>query len=511
MSLWLSSSNVSTTAFTCTSTQTILVAVIISLLLRYAWDQVRKGRNLPPGPVGWPLLANLSVLRRSAHASLAELSQRYGDVTSLYIGRRLVVVLSSYAVIREAFVKQGDVFAGRPQLFIDDLSDEHKGIITTDGRQWKQLRKFALVALRQVGMGKPKMERLIADEVSGLLGMFRDTGGRAFDPRRAVVTSVANVVCRMLFGVRYEHDDADFAALLHDLDATFELARNASVLNFAPLLRFVPGGAARRDYVAIDAGVQRLKAFIDAHVGAHEATYDPGHARDITDLFLAEMKKADADAEVYNVEQLKIFLLNLFVGGTMTTFLTIRCSLRFLSEHKSIQKKVQAELEEVIGSGRLPRFQDRKNLPYTEATIMEVQRFGPVVPLGIVHCNTEHTSLRGYEIPKHAVVFANIWSLHMSKEFWGDPETFRPERFFDGTGSLMRPDNLLPFSIGRRVCPGEALAKMELVLFITSILQHFTLTLEAEEELPRDAARGKAWNKKPIAPAAYYITARVRC
>lgn len=82
---------------------------------------------------------------------------------------------------------------------------------------------------------------------------------------------------------------------------------------------------------------------------------------------------------------------------------------------------------------------------------MEVQRCGPVVPLGIVHCTTEATSLYGYDIPAQSIVLPNIWALHMNKEYWGDPDAFRPERFFDERGSLQRPGNLLPFSIGEYV------------------------------------------------------------
>lgn len=480
--------------------ETVILAVVVFLLLKYALE---RPKGLPPGPFGWPLVHNLSMLWRTPHVAFTELAENHGRVYSLRIGRKLVVVLNEIDVIREAFVKQGDIFAGRPELFIDLLSDEGRGVITTDGPRWQQLRKFALVSLRDFGMGKPKMEQIIMDEMPYLLSAFR-TADQPFNPHAFLLTSVANIVCSVLFSKRYDYADMSFQILLQKLDMTFEYARNASPLNFAPMIRFFLPGA-KTEYETIRDGISSLHSFLLEQIKERQQTFDPDHIRDITDKFLKEIharRNAD-DASVFTIEELKIFLLNLFVGGTMTTFLTLRWALLYISANQSVQRQIQAEIDNVTACARLPQFKDHSQLSFTEATINEVQRCGAVVPLGIVHSNLEDTNLCGYHIPKRSIIFPNIWALHMDKKFWKDPHTFRPQRFLDLNNKVRKVKNFLPFSLGRRACPGEALAKMELILFITCLLQEFNLHCETTEAV----ISGK---RQPIAPPMYKLTATTR-
>ena len=118
-------------------------------------------------------------------------------------------------------------------------------------------------------------------------------------------------------------------------------------------------------------------------------------------------------------------------------------------------------------------------LPLLEAAIMETMRFGTLAPLGMVHRTVEDTSFQGYHIPANTIVMSNIAAVHMSKELWGDPENFRPQRFLSSCGTkTVNFKYFLPFSHGRRKCVGEALARNELFLFSTIILQQFSVQLE---------------------------------
>jgi len=159
---------------------------------------------------------------------------------------------------------------------------------------------------------------------------------------------------------------------------------------------------------------------------------------------------------------------------------------------------VQKEIDEVIGLERDPSLTDKKSLPYTEATIMEIHRMASIVPFSLAHGNTEETYVCEHRIPKGSYVLGNLWAVHHDKDIWGDPEEFRPERFLNEEGCVKKSEHLMPFSIGKRNCIGESLAQMEVFLYITSILQHFNITLAPGETLPTEIEFGITMRPRPF-------------
>ncbi|XP_042146115.1 cytochrome P450 2U1 [Ixodes scapularis] len=142
----------------------------------------------------------------------------------------------------------------------------------------------------------------------------------------------------------------------------------------------------------------------------------------------------------------------------------------FLILKPHVQAKIQQEIDRVVGRERQPMWEDRYQMPFTMATIWEMQRWR----------TDKDVELAGYVIPKGTIMMANIWAVNMNADLWDDPETFRPERFIEQGGSKLRPklDYFIPFSVGKRMCPGEALAPVEIFLFTTGILQKFTVLPE---------------------------------
>ncbi|OWA52865.1 putative Cytochrome P450 2U1 [Hypsibius exemplaris] len=96
--------------------------------------------------------------------------------------------------------------------------------------------------------------------------------------------------------------------------------------------------------------------------------------------------------------------------------------------------------------------------------IFEIQRCGNSAPLGVAHQSREDIQLEGYTIPKDTLIISNLFSIHRDSRYWKNPEKFDPTRFLDADRKLIRPEGFIPFSIGKRVCLGEALARMELFL-----------------------------------------------
>ena len=100
---------------------------------------------------------------------------------------------------------------------------------------------------------------------------------------------------------------------------------------------------------------------------------------------------------------------SMYLGGSDTTVAAIMTFFLAMAVFPDIQKKAQEELDRVIGRGRLPLTSDKDSLPYIEAVVKEAHRWHPIAPMALPHCSTEEDSIRGYRIPKGAIILANNW------------------------------------------------------------------------------------------------------
>jgi len=148
-------------------------------------------------------------------------------------------------------------------------------------------------------------------------------------------------------------------------------------------------------------------------------------------------------------------------------------------------KKVQTEMDTVVGSDRLPNVQDMAQLTYTKATIYEIMRRSSVVPMGTTHSTVRNVEFEGFTIPKNAHVIPLLHAVHMNPEHWDQPEEFRPERFLNEDHScIVKPEHFLPFGIGQRMCLGDQLAEKEFFMFFASLLHCFELRNPEGQPLP---------------------------
>nr|XP_028681740.1 cytochrome P450 2E1-like [Macaca mulatta] len=140
-----------------------------------------------------------------------------------------------------------------------------------------------------------------------------------------------------------------------------------------------------------------------------------------------------------------------------------------------LAEKLHEEIDRVIGPSRIPAIKDRQEMPYMDAVVHEIQRFITLVPSNLPHEATRDTIFRGYIIPKGTVIVPTLDSVLYDNQEFPDPEKFKPEHFLDESGKFKYSDYFKPFSAGKRVCAGEGLARMELFLLLSAILQHFNL------------------------------------
>ena len=159
--------------------------------------------------------------------------------------------------------------------------------------------------------------------------------------------------------------------------------------------------------------------------------------------------------------------------GTETPSVVIIWLIFYAIKYPDVQARLHSQLDEVIGNtNRLPQLSDKPNLPFMDAFIAEVQRIVSDTPLAVPHSTTRDTSLAGFLIPRDTTVFINLWAIHHDSDRWQDPFCFRPERFLDEQGQL-RLEGIMPFSSGKRSCPGESFGKKAVFLYAARLLYRF--------------------------------------
>ncbi|KAM9033447.1 cytochrome P450 2B4-like [Sarcophilus harrisii] len=454
----------------------LLLTALLGLLVLLARGPPasRRGR-LPPGPRPLLLLGNvLQMDRRGLLKSFLALRDKYGDVFTVYLGCRPVVVLCGPEAVKEALVKKAEEFSGRGPIAMVDSVFQGQGITFANDHTWKTLRQFSLATLWDFGMGKRSIEERTQEEAQCLVEELQKSQGALLDPTFLFHSIAANIICFIMFGERFSYHDDLFHELLSKFNDMFALASSAwgqLFELFSGFLKFFPG-----PHRCAHNNLTFISAFIADSVEKHKESLDPSTPRDFIDVYLLHMEKEKGDPKSeFHYKNLIITVLSLFFGGTETTSTTLRYGCLLLLKYPWVAKKVQEEIDQVIGKNRSPELKDRAQMPYTDAVIHEIQRFSDLLPMSIPHCVTQDTSFRGYLIPKGTEVYPLLSTVLHDPKYFEKPYDFDPNHFLDAQGSLKKSEAFIPFSSGKRVCLGEGIARMELFLFLTTILQNFSL------------------------------------
>ncbi|XP_072484540.1 cytochrome P450 2C23-like [Notamacropus eugenii] len=466
-----------------TVTTLTLVVCVSFLVILSLWRKDYKARKLPPGPVPLPIIGNMLQLdMKDPSVSLCKLSEKYGPVFTVYLGSQPVVMIHGYKALKEALVDQGEIFGDRGKLPIfDDIYKGH-GIVFSHGEKWKEIRRFSLMTLRNFGMGKRNIEERVQEEAQFLLEELRKTKSQPFDPTFILGCAPCNVISSILFHQRFNYDNEKFLSMMSLLRENLILLNSPVVQfynNIPWLFRYIPGP--HKKYFS---NVKALKQFILDYTKKHQETLDPNNLKNYIDCFLYKMKQDKKNPEsVFDLENLATAGMDLFDAGTETTSTTLRYGLLLLLKYPEVQDKIHEEIDRVIGQHRIPSIKDKLEMPYTEAVIYEIQRYSDLVPFSLPHEVSRDTQLQQHFIPKGTTVFPVLTSVLFDKKEFPNPHQFDPGHFLNKDGSFRKSKYFMAFSIGKRACLGEGLAKMELFLFLVTILQNFTLksTIDPKE------------------------------
>ncbi|KAK6175465.1 hypothetical protein SNE40_013925 [Patella caerulea] len=471
----------------------------------------KKRYRLPPGPFAWPLIGNSDAYSKVSLAKkFLNLSKKYGPAFTYYMGPIRCLILNRIDVINEALLTKGANYSDRYTMYASEafLQGGENIITGRYGTGWKLRRKIASRAIRLFmvsGNFNIKVEEAVSKTVEAML---KEKG--PFDPKAYMFFTTLNILGAMVFGTKYEYNDKEYLDLLNILEEVSEITSSGVFIeDIFPPARLFPTKRFKR-FAKI---VEHLIDFIRSNVKRIEDKFVPGNVTNFTESLLQAEKEMREEGEEnmthFKHHHLVLIVFDIFTAGNDTSRQTLYWALMYIAGLPDVQKKIQDEVDSVVGNDRYPTTSDRENLSYTDAVLHEVMRIGTVAPVGVPHMTSCDTTIDNgkYEVPKGTIVFINHWGIQNDPDNWEEVDKFKPERFLDKDGQMApKPENWLPFSAGRRVCLGEPMAKPELHLILAGLCQRLVMKPEP----------GKTINLEPkedvlqLAPHPYKIVVKPR-
>ncbi|XP_074646421.1 cytochrome P450 2U1-like [Tubulanus polymorphus] len=454
----------------------------------------RKRYNLPPGPKGYPFVGNTFEFKkegRPLYKHFIELAKEHGDIFNfrLGIGRpENIIVLNNADLVTNAFVQSSD-FDYRPSswsfLF---FTDGGRDIILgkPDDPVWRIQRKITTSGLRNFLSGS-RLDSKIQASVEKGVAEFDKVNGKPIEIKPILNLMIYNVICDMLFNLQFDFNDKDFKNLYTNLAEVDEIFGNGLLEDAMPFVQYLPfKTSSTKRAMEIYAYIM---AFFETQFREHVNKYDSENIGDLIDFLInarEKLREEDAElAEKFSDRHLIQTISDGFSAGVDTSTHSLNWLFYFMAKHPDIQDRVHKEIDGVIGN-RQPTINDKSNLIYCEAAILETLRICPVGPITFRAASVD-TKLDGYDIPKGSQVWANIYACHHDSRVWDDAEDFKPERFIDeADGKIVaRPKSWLTFGAGKRACIGENPAKHQVFVFFVSLMQRFTFGFPDENYLKR--------------------------
>ncbi|KAM3828521.1 cytochrome P450 1A5-like [Vipera latastei] len=468
----------------------LAVFCLLFLVLQSFRRKTPQGLKKIPGPRGYPLLGNLLEVGQNVHLSLTQLSRTYGDIMMIHLGTKPVLVLSGLETIKEALVKHGEVFKGRPDLYIfRHVTDGQSLSFGTDsGPVWFARRKLTQNALKTFATSPSLtsfstclLEEHVSTEANHLMAKLQEVmlAKNRLDPYLYLTVAVANIILAICFGKRYDYEDEELLNLVVNSEQFLKSTGSGNLANFISLLQYLPNSSVKK----FKSYNKQFSHFLQKNVKEHYKSFKKDHIRDITDSLIeeSEKQKLESKGKIQVPPGLIVNLVNdIFGAGFSTISIGLSWSLLYLISYPEIQKKIQEEIDVNIGRERKPRLSDRSLLPYTEAFILEVFRHSSFLPFTIPHSTTRDTVFKGYFIPKDLCVFINLWQVNHDENLWKDPSAFDPERFLTASGKEVNTgesEKVQIFGLGKRRCIGEPIARREIFLFLTTLLQNLQFSV----------------------------------
>ena len=480
-----------------------LLSALFLILATKLLTRSSRHKNLPPSPFALPILGHIHLLKEPLHRTLHGLSQKYGPIFSLRLGSLLLVVVSSPSGVQECFAKNDIILANRPRSIFGKYVGYNNTIVGLSpyGDHWRNLRRLCTVHVLSSNRLHMSLD-VRRDEVNRLLRRLYQVSANGFakvELKSMFSDLTFNITLRMMAGKRYfdeeenSEEGMEFQEMIKEL---FELAGSSYPGDFLPILQWIDynGYIKRIKRLGIKTD-QLMQGMIDKH------RRNKGEAKLKNTMISHLLSLQESQPEYYTDIIIKGLIQEILSGGTDTTAGTLEWAMANLLSHPRVLDKASDELNKIVGREKLVEESDLSKLPYLQNIILETLRLYPIVPLLVPHFSSDNCSIEGYDIPKETMVIVNAWAIQRDPELWENPMSFKPERFENKSNEMSDriAYRLLPFGLGRRVCPGMGLAQQVLGLTLGSLIQCFEWERVSEKEIDMTEGLGLTMPKlKPL-------------
>ncbi|KAF8872233.1 cytochrome P450 [Infundibulicybe gibba] len=412
-----------------------------------------------------------------------EWTKTYGDIAHFKIFNQSFVILNSLKRTTDIFDKRSFAYSSRPRMpmLVELMNCDIVMPFLPYGPAWRARRRLfhEHFHMSVAGQYKPIQAR----ESRRFLQRLLDTPDDFVHHIRQynfMITLVASIM-DIAYGIKVEDTNDPYITIAEEGLAGLAEAGvpGTFLVDLIPMLNYVPAwmpGAGFRRKAAYWKSVNR-QLTDKPWEAVRENMRRGGAPVSLAATFIDSLPNDERRAEEEEVAKATAAVgLTRQVAQTVSSIQTFFLAMTM---HPDIQRKAQAEIDAVIGSGRLPEFTDRESLPYVNALIKETMRWKSVFPLAIAHASTEDVEYDGYFIPKGAVVIGNAWAILHDPDEFPEPEEYRPERYLNPDGSLNTqkcgPD-VAAFGFGRRICPGRHVSDNSLYSFVSTVLATFDIS-----------------------------------
>ncbi|ODN02915.1 Methyl farnesoate epoxidase [Orchesella cincta] len=487
-----------------------LTTLFVASLIVFVFLKIfRKSKPIPPGPMPLPFIGNLIYIARQDPVNfkaMHKISKKYGEVVTLKLGGMDNV--STCEAARDLYSRSDCLNRPINGALWERILHQNIGMAFSNDEGWSNIRKFTSKSLRDYGFGnRNSMQKLINQELLHLVEFIEakvdscSDGVLFFD--RFFQASFLNLMSSMITGERHSYEDEELQKLIKASHDWFDapILGVLTVMAF-PWTRFVcpkllgyeqqitavkeMGNYSRR----ILEKRRQTKTFLEKPTCFADSFLKMAH------------ESANDAASIFTDDQFAVLCTDLIQGGSDTTSNWMSFAILLLMVHQDVQEKVVKEIEQVIGFERTPESSDRDSMMYTQAVILEMYRYARLTVMMPPRKTTEEFYYKDHLIQKGTTILVNLHSCFMDPDVWGDPETFRPERFLNDDGQLVNAEKMaINFGAGRRICFGEPMAKESSFLYLATLLQKFSFHVPPNHPNPE---------MEPVvsiilAPKPYYV------